>query len=237
MPITVVLVEPEKPGNTGAICRVMKNFGFSNLLLLNPQFKKTDQELKNRAKWAQDVAKAIKIKPYSYYAKLKKDFDYVITTTARIGRDYNIPRSPITPEQLADRLLEINLKKTSIALVMGREGSGLNNEEILVGDFVVTIPASKTYATLNLSHATAIILYDLAKKLNEEHVASHITPVSAKEKEQLLKMVDAALDTMVFATPEKKETQRIVWKKMVAKSFLSKREAYALMGFLKKVNK
>ena len=40
---------------------------------------------------------------------------------------------------------------------------------------------------------------------------------------------------MEFATKEKKDTQRLVWKKMISKSFLSKREAYALMGFFKKL--
>jgi len=50
-----------------------------------------------------------------------------------------------------------------------------------------------------------------------------------------MKMLDKALGKMHFATKEKKQTQKMVWKKIVGKTFMSKREAYALMGFLRKV--
>ena len=50
-----------------------------------------------------------------------------------------------------------------------------------------------------------------------------------------MKMLNNVLSKMDFTTPEKKETQRIVWKRMIGKSFLTKREAFALMGFLRKI--
>jgi len=133
--ISIVLIEPENPGNIGAITRVMANFGFESLFLVNPKCDHLSQEAKNRAKHAQEVlnnAKTIK--------NLNK-FDYLIATTAQIGTDYNLPRSPIKPEQLAKILPE----KGNIALVFGREGIGLTNEEINKADFVVTIPTNKKY--------------------------------------------------------------------------------------------
>jgi len=48
-------------------------------------------------------------------------------------------------------------------------------------------------------------------------------------------MVNDALDSMVFETKERKETQKTLWKRIVGKSFMTRREAYALMGFLKKI--
>jgi len=237
--LTVILIEPENPGNTGAICRVMKNFEFNKLILVDPKFKTSSTELKNRAKWANDLVDKIKIiKKYDSKTlqKLRKGFDYLIATTARLGRDYNILRSPITPSQLAERISELNLKKdVNIGIVMGREGSGLNNDEISLMDFTVTIPTSRKYGTMNLSHATTIILYEIFKKISEENIISHITPISEQEKKQLMKLLDESMDKMHFLNEDKKDTQRMVWKKMIGKSFLSKREAYALMGFLKKV--
>jgi tRNA/rRNA methyltransferase len=120
---------------------------------------------------------------------------------------------------------------------MGREGSGLTNEELELMDFTVTIPTSKKYGTMNVSHATTIVLYEIFKKISEENIVSHINPISEPEKKQLFKLLDDSMDKMNFLNEDKKDTQRIVWKKMINKSFLSKREAYALMGFLKKINK
>lgn len=233
MTITVILIEPENPGNTGAVLRSMKNFDFSKIILVDPKFDIDNEELRNRAKWAKDLIKNIKVQKYDMKA-LRKRFDYLIATTAKIGRDYNILRSPINPEQLAERVSDID-KKTSIGIIIGREGPGLNNEEIKMCDFTVTIPTSKKYGTMNVSHAATIILYEISKKLLSENIVSHITPVSQKEKEQMMKLLEYSLDKMEFATEEKKNTQRTLWKKIIGRSFLSKREAYALMGFLKKI--
>ena len=239
--ISVILIEPENPGNTGAICRAMKNFDFRNLVLVGPKFDTDSEELKNRAKWANDIVERMEIIPkYDVKAlkKIRKRYDYLIATTAKLGRDYNILRSPITPVQLAERLSGLKLKKdANIAIVMGRESSGLTNEELDSMDFAVTIPTSKKYGTMNISHATTIILYEIFKKINEENIVSHINPITEPEKRQLMKLLDESMDTMGFLNEDKKDTQRIVWKKMVNKSFLSKREAYALMGFFKKINK
>jgi len=238
--ISVILIEPENPGNTGAICRAMKNFDFRNLVLVGPKFDTDSEELKNRAKWANDIVERMEIIPkYDVKAlkKIRKRYDYLIATTAKLGRDYNILRSPITPVQLAERLSGLKLKKdANIAIVMGRESSGLTNEELDSMDFAVTIPTSKKYGTMNISHATTIILYEIFKKINEENIVSHINPITEPEKRQLMKLLDESMDTMGFLNEDKKDTQRIVWKKMVNKSFLSKREAYALMGFFKKIN-
>jgi TrmH family RNA methyltransferase len=240
---TVILIEPENAGNTGAICRAMKNFNFEELILVGPKFKTDSEDLRNRAKWANDLVDKIEILPKyneKVMRKLRKDFDYLIATTAKLGRDYNILRSPITPEQLAERLSELDKKSRkniNIGIVMGREGSGLTNDELELMDFTVTIPTSKNYGTMNVSHATTIILYEVFKKVSEENIVSHITPISGPEKKQLMKLLDESLDKMRFLNEDKKDTQRIVWKKMINKSFLSKREAYALMGFLKKIRK
>lgn len=237
--ITFILIEPENPGNTGAVCRVLKNFNFENLIVVGPKFDINSSELRNRAKWANDLVDNIKIvKKYDKNAlkKLKKDFDYLIATTARIGRDYNVLRSPITPEQLAQRIGELKkTKKTCIGILIGREGSGLNNDEISSSDFTVTIPTSKKYGTMNMSHATAIIAYEIFKKTSKENIVSHINPISSKEKNQIYKMINEILNKMNFTTKERRNTQRILWKKILGKSFLSKREAYALMGFLRKM--
>ena len=100
----------------------------------------------------------------------------------------------------------------------------------------VTIPASKAYPTLSISHSVAIMLYELFKYMNKEKQNQHIIFASKKEKEVIMNIINKHLDKMEFQTKEKKETQKKIWKRILGKSFLTKREAFALMGFFKKLN-
>ena len=222
--ISVILIKPTRPGNIGAIARSMKNFDLKDLILINPQCR-IDDEAQKRAMHAKDILKKAKIKPLSYL----KQFHTVIATTSKIGTDYNIPRSPISPEQLAKKV-QINKK---IAILFGTEDRGLTNKELKLADFIVAIPTSKKYPALNLSHAATIIFYELFK--GKEHISSHITPASKTEKQQLMKNINKILNKLEFATPSKKQTQKTIWKRIIGKSFLTKREAYALIGFFKKL--
>jgi len=229
--VSVVLVEPETPGNIGAVARVMKNFGARHLILVNPKCSHLSSEAFDRASHAKDILeKATVTDNFSY---LKK-FDYVIGTTAALGSDYNVMRSPITPEQLAQQLQ--GKASSKIAVVFGRESSGLTNSEISSCDLLVTIPASTKYRALNLSHAVTIILYELFSKSGSEKVNSHIALASRKEKDVAIEMFKKIRDRMDYPLQATRKTQAVVWSRLVNKSFLTKREMNTLLGFLRKVS-
>lgn len=234
--LSVVLVEPETPGNIGSVARVMKNFGVRRLLLVNPTCNHLDGEAYGRAMHARDILKAAEV--VNSFGYLKK-FDYVVATTAALGSDYNVLRSPIMPDQLAQQLQQqcrnIFSAATKVALVFGREGTGLTSKEIGNCGLVVTIPASKKYRALNLSHAVAIVLYELFKPSKSAKLTSHISLASKHEKKLAESMVDEIISRMDFAISSKKETQRMVWQRLISKSFLTRREMYALLGFLRKI--
>lgn len=228
--ISVIIIEPEHPANIGAVARVMANFDFSELVLINPKCNHLDNEAILRAKHsAAKILKKAKVKDFSYL----KQFDYLIGTTAKIGTDYNIPRCPLSPEELADKV-KINKK---IGLIFGREGIGLRNNEVEMCDFIATIPTSNKYETMNISHAAAIILYEIHRNKGKDRVKERIIFAGKKEKDAFLKKINEVLNKMDFATPEKKQTQEQVWKRMIGKAMLTKRELNALFGFLKKIKR
>ena len=259
--INIVLIQPEHPGNVGAVARVMANFGFDKLILVEPLCDKDSSEAIKRAKHALPILKKAKVVKKEYLDK----FDYLIGTTAKLGTDYNIPRSPITPKQLAEKLsgtenvsgmdakkvFGMNLKKRSgininkisgintkkVALIFGREGIGLTNDEINACDFIVSIPSFKKYPTLNISHACAILFYELFQALGEKETKTNamITPANEKDKEVMMMRINQVLDKLEFTTPEKKKTQKIVWKRIIGKSMMTKREAFAAIGFFRKI--
>jgi len=230
MIMEIILLETRKQENLGSVARVMKNFDFDNLVLINPKCKIGVTAFKV-SKHAKNILKKAKIKQFSY---LKK-YDYLIGTTAILGTDYNIPRNALAIEKLAIKLNYIN-KNIKIGLLIGREGSGLNNKEIDMCDILVTIPASKKYPTMNISHALTIILYEIFKT-KKETSSSHINFATKKEKDIILKFINQILNKMNFTTKEKKQTQKKVWKRVIGKALLTKREAFAVMGFLRKLKK
>lgn len=223
--IAVVLIEPSQPGNIGSVCRLMENFELSELVITNPRCDIFASDAIKMAKRGSDILKNAKIKDIDYL----KDFDYVVGTTAKIGNDYNIQRSPIKPSELSG----IIKQKAKVALLIGREDSGLTNAEIARCDFVVSIPASKKYPTLNLSHACAVLFYELFK--DEKSHVDHIQYATNKEKELIMKILKEKMNKLNFKNDLKKQTQVKVWKHMIGKSFLTRREAMALIGFLKKI--
>lgn len=217
MNISIVVIEPETSGNIGSIARVMSNFDAKELILINPKCK-IDSDSRRFAKNAQAVLENARVGGI----KALKAFDYLIATTSKLGTDYNIPKTPMTPEQLAGKLAEIKGKK--VALVLGRESDGLHNDEIQMCDFIVTIPASKKYDSLNISHALTILLYEIKKKELSGEMLKRYTPISVKEKEQIMKMLDSAMLRMDFREESKMQTQRAVWKRMISKSFMTREE-------------
>ncbi|MBI2664195.1 RNA methyltransferase [Candidatus Woesearchaeota archaeon] len=230
--ISVVLVEPQSPGNIGSVARAMQNFGCKNLVIVNPKCDYLANEALWRAKHALNVLKkAVVVKSFQ---QLKK-FDTLIAATAAVGASSNVARIPLTPEQLSEKYRE--LSSSNAALVFGRDSTGLTNSEILKCDFIISIPASAKYRSLNLSHAVAVVLYELFKRSRQKKIASRFTPASRNEKDIIMKHVEAMLGSMRFHFSSQRITQRKIWRRLIGKAMLSRREAFAVIGFLKKAQK
>ena len=226
--IYIIAQEFETPGNCGALARVAKNFDCPNLVFLNPKCDFLSKESLDRATHAGDLLKKAKV--MKNLGEVKSKFDYIVGTTSIVSTDYNIPRSPLSPKQLAE---VINKKK--FAILIGREGKGLTNEEISECDFIVTIPTSKGYPTMNVSHAAAVILYEIFNKLSNSRLADNIPFATGKDREVATRLAMESLDRLKFTTEERRTTQQRLWKRIIGKSFLTKREIFALCGFFKKV--
>jgi TrmH family RNA methyltransferase len=149
--VSVILVEPENPGNIGAVARIMKNFGFYDLRVVRPC--EINEIAYARATHAKEILDNIKI--FDSFEKAIKDLDMLIATTGKIRK---VSKHVIEPWKIP--------KYENIGLVFGRESIGLLNEEIERCDIVVSVPTSE-YKILNLSHAVGIILYEISKSRRE----------------------------------------------------------------------
>ena len=225
--IDIVLVGPEHAGNVGAVARAMANFGFSRLVLVSPACDHLSDEAVARAKHGGQVLRKAKVVEELAAAGC----DWLVATSGKLGSDENIPRLPLQPWQLAGRIVSVRGRR--VGIVFGPESKGLLNEEVESCDAFLSIPAHPSYPVLNLSHAVSLVLYELF--IARQGRPAPFTPLAGRDKEVLLGLIDESLDAMPFPTPEKRETQKKVWHRLVGKSFLTRREGFALMGFFKKV--
>ncbi|AJF61710.1 TPA: RNA methyltransferase [Candidatus Woesearchaeota archaeon] len=230
--ITVVLVRPETQENIGFIARAMKNFELDRLLIIKPGCDPKGERAMVVSKHAREILEKAAVKDYAYFSELKKNFDIVVGTTSVLGSDYNIPRTPLTPEEFVSKIDG----SQNIALVFGNEGDGLSNDEIKRCNFVITIPSAKTYSALNISHAASIIFYELYKKFGQNKVNSHIERISKKQKEVMMQKIESIISGLQFTTERKKETQKITWDKILDQAMMSKREAFVIMGLFRKID-
>lgn len=231
MTITLLLYRTENPENLGSIARAAANFGFADIILIEPQCGITERT-RNFAKHAQQTLDRMRIAN----AGVLREFDILIATHGRIGKAYNLVRAPITPRQLAGRLEELD-KRAKIGILFGPESEGLSRGMLASADIVLAIPTSPEYPSMNLAQSVTVVLYELSMISGQDNIASPYSPMSRQEHDALFRRIDETLAMLPFTTEPQRKTQRLLWQRIVGKSLLTKRECFALIGFLKSIQR
>ncbi len=165
--IVFVLVQPEFPGNIGAVCRGMLNFGFDKLRVIGHDGN-WEEETRKRAKHAQSVLD--NAKTYDNWDSCMEDVSLVIGTSGKRELGAKIQfRHFLTPKDLIGNLEGLSGR---VAIVFGPEGIGLLQDQLRLCDLLLTIPTWEGYPILNLSHAVTVVAYsmhqDVELKAKEE---------------------------------------------------------------------
>jgi len=232
MTVAVALIEPQYPINVGYIARLMKNFGLKSLYLVRPNFDKA--EAAKYSTHGNDVLVAAKTVTLS---ELRKKFDILIGTTAiqAISR-LNILRESISAEQLAKIIHDSSTK--DFCILLGRESSGLNNEELALCNLVVTIDTKTNYRTMNVAHALAILLYEISKLQSSSELPAKkskkmVDLASQKDIDLLLQYISKLADAGNYDL-HKKPLLEAAAKKLLAKSVPTTKDVMLLMSLLRK---
>jgi TrmH family RNA methyltransferase len=230
--LAIILVNPETGGNVGSIARLMKNFEFNHLILFNPICQYNTNEAHGFAMHGSDVldcAEIIKTESNEELTGLKtlfQQFDLVLGTSAK-GVDFkNIKRIPVYLDEFDFSSLS---QYTRVALVFGKESTGLTNEQIILTDFILRIPASESYSTLNLSHAAGIILYRFYTQIHRITKGLNF-PASKEDKDRLLQKIES-IATQIPLCAQKLDLTRDAFKNIIGRSFMKKRTYFIIWIF------
>ena len=214
----IVLVRPLYGENVGLVARAMANFGFKELALVRPECDFKSGKAKSRAMHGKPVL--LKAKQFGSLGEAVKGCAYAVATSAKQRKNRPFLELPAFVKRFSG-------SSSKIALVFGPEPSGLSAAEIDECDFVVSIPASRKYSTLNLSHAVCTMLYSLFSPGKEKgHEFREASPAS---KKKLLELFEADLKRATRIND--RAMVRASFKALLARGLLSEKEAKALTAF------
>jgi len=156
--VRIILVNTSHPGNIGATARAMKNMGLRHLSLVDP-INFPSGVATGRAVSAVDILENATVFPN--LAEAVRDCGLVVGASARVR---SMPWPLFSPLQCAVRVAD-ECRQNQVALVFGREDSGLTNEELQLCHYHVHIPADTEYSSLNLAAAVMVISYELRMEM------------------------------------------------------------------------
>lgn len=203
--VRIVLVETSHPGNIGAAARAMKNMGLSQLVLVKPQPKAWPaREALAMAASALEVLDGVVVK--QTLEEAIADCHLVIGTSARLRQ---MPIELLDPPTAAARIEAVRTQQ-KVALVFGREISGLSNEELHLCHYHVHIPVNPDYTSLNLAAAVMVLCYELRKAALASSPTTQAPvqqewdqlPATAEELDRYLSHLEKVLVEIDFLDPD-----------------------------------
>jgi len=229
--IAVAVVDSETPGNVGTIARAMKNFGLSELLLVDPPDLDPGGEAYGFAGRAREDI--LPNATETTFDALVENY-YTVGCTAITNEDStsHVRYPALTATDLPDHLRGLD---ADVAVVFGRERVGLTNDELARLDSVCSIPASAAYPSLNLGQAATILCYELRELTVAEtqHPDDLHERASEAELERLYDQFGDYVAAVGHPEPKRQKTGRL-FRRLLGRAHPTPREARTLQGLFRR---
>lgn len=222
--IRIVLCRPSHPGNIGAAARAMKTMGLSDLRLVAPE-RFPAPEAEWMATHAVDVLEKAAL--HETLLEAIRDCTATFALSAR-GREWS-PQA-IDVRTAAARAAQI---EGPVAFVFGSESAGLTNDEMFACQYLVHIPASREFSSLNLAQAVQVLAYELRMCLDVAIPFSRVEKqATVEDLEGLYAHLEEAAVASGFMTPASRLRER--WRRLFSRvPQLEREEVNILRGLLK----
>ncbi|MCS6804889.1 MAG: RNA methyltransferase [Acidobacteriota bacterium] len=223
----IILVRPRDPNNIGAVARAMKNFGFTQLVIVAPHPPVWDEVVS--AVHADDILKEAPV--VASLAEAVADCTWVVGTTDR--RRVEPKQTLYTP---ADLCRDVRQSEHRLALVFGPEKHGLTNNDLSHCHRVMSIPTQPDCPSMNLGQAVAICCYELTRD----------QPVPLQTKQQVEWATAGQIETAVqlmldvlclseFIQPARRPDFALKLRRYLMRLNMTRRDVNTLCGALSKI--
>jgi len=227
----VVLVETSHPGNIGAVARAMKNMGMDQLRLVAPKYF-PHADATARASGADNVLKSATV--YDRLTDAIADCNVVLGASAR---DRTISWPSLTARECAEKWVGQG-ELRNIALVFGRENSGLKNHELDLCHFLLRIPCNPEYSSLNLAAAVQVVCYELfvaSGLVTDSNIGDRGEDplASAAQMESFYQHLQQTMADIGFLQPERSKSIMRRLRRVFNRTQLDTKELDILRGILR----
>lgn len=226
--LRIVLVGTQHPGNIGSAARAMKTMGLGRLVLVAPE-KAADRDTMAMAAGADDLVAAAPL--FADLAGAVADCRLVLGCTARSRR---VQLEQLLPSEAAARALEMAGQGGEVAIVFGRERTGLDNNELQLCHAAVHIPSDPAFSSLNLAAAVQVLAYELRMALLAagpvEQEATDLA--SHAELEGFFAQLGETLDAIDFHKGRAPESAMRKLRRLYLRVGLERAEVRLLRGIL-----
>ncbi|MCC4596879.1 RNA methyltransferase [Xanthomonas campestris pv. phormiicola] len=229
-----VLVGTQHPGNIGAAARAMKTMGQARLVLVAPE-RALDEDAYRRSAGAEDVLQQAPV--LATLAEAVADCQLVLGCTARSRR---VSLEELLPAEGAQRLVSAAAEQAEVALVFGRERTGLTNEELQLCHAAVHIPSDPAFSSLNLAAAVQVLAYELRLALLRGEGAAPAAaepgfreaPASHAQLEGMFGQLADTLDDIDFHKGRAPDSAMRKLRRLFLRNALTEQEVRLLRGIL-----
>lgn len=230
----IVLVRPHYPGNVGATARVMRNFGLSDLALVEPVADWNNLESRRMAAHSQSVLDSARI--VNTLGEALVDCRVILATSAKVAGLYR-ENAYGRPDEMLPRIV-MALPEGPCALVFGPEPHGLSNEEIARCHGVIRILTDPDCPALNLAQAVAICTCELRHQWLLAQDTSNVPTqkiATFEEQERMFAHLKEALEAVHFLFGTKGEPLMHAVRQLIVRANPSPSEVRILHGLARQL--
>lgn len=225
--VVIVLKKPRYPENIGSAARAMLNMGFTRLVLVDPENPDLERIRKTATHEAASIVEGMVT--VSSTEEAIKDVEYVVGTTARLGKQRRKASSPAT---LSPRLISL-ARENRFAILFGPEDRGLENSDIALCDALIHIPTFG-FTSINLAQAVMVVCYELNTARDPEKKSAPRL-AGRRELEEMYKALEETFAQIAFAHPQKPDYYVNAFRDFFSRIMPRSKDVVVMRAFLTKI--
>lgn len=233
--VRIIMIETSLAANLGSAARAMKTMGLCELVAVNPAQPVLSEAAVARASGAQDLLESART--VASLDEALQDCALVVGTSARSRA---LPWPMLTPDELPTAISRLSAT-APVAILFGRERSGLTNEELARCHYHLHIPASADYSSLNIAAAVQVVAYELRRHAltlgASEPVEAAPDLASAADLEGYFEHLQRVLVDIEFADPNNLRQLMLKLRRFIMRAQPEPVELNILRGIISQTEK